>query len=267
MGDTSKMTLSVCVWCSDIYLNGNTHFHKKGFCSEECRSAYIETTRNSIKEVEKTAGSKVCTICYSLFHGEGTLCSSECHEIYCESHGCFQQRVKFYLKCHYCGEFIEVRFNLNELQQRMKSKYIFCGRKCKDYFYSGENHPSYIAGKSRHYCSKWNEDLRTRVRAFFRDTCFMCDKTEEELGERLCVHHVNYDKRACCNDRRPLFVALCKSCHAKTNNKRKNWEEFFERKLKEVYNYKCFYSKAEYRHMMIEKYNHKFGEFEEFEFS
>ncbi len=258
------MTLSVCVWCADIYIFENNSFNKKGFCSEECHVAYIETLRRSIKRVETTPESKICVSCYSLFYGDEVFCSPTCKGKYCESQGCFQQKIKFYLKCGCCREFYEVQFSQKRLQRKLKSKYNFCGKKCQHDFYSGENHPLYIKDKHRHYCSKWNEDLRTRVRAFFHDTCFMCGKSGEELGEMLCVHHVNYDKRVCCNDKKPLFVPLCRTCHAKTTGKRKKWENYFEKKLKEVYNYKCFYSKAEYREMKSGKNNRSLGEFEDF---
>lgn len=77
------------------------------------------------------------------------------------------------------------------------------------------------------YCPKFDNEFRERVRKFFDRKCYLCDKDEIENGAKLCVHHVNYDKMTCCNDTKPLFVPLCRVCHAKTGYNRKYWEDFF----------------------------------------
>lgn len=110
----------------------------------------------------------------------------------------------------------------------------------------GENHPSWRGGLSfQPYCEKFDNGLKERVREFFNRKCYLCDKTETENGEKLCVHHVNYDKMVCCNDITPLFVPLCRSCHSKTNLERAEWQEFFEISLDYLTDNKCFYSKEE----------------------
>jgi hypothetical protein len=59
----------------------------------------------------------------------------------------------------------------------------------------------------------------------------MCGRTQTDNRAKLSVHHVDYDKNACCEgedvgDR--LFVTLCRGCHAKTNHgDRVEWELFF----------------------------------------
>ena len=83
------------------------------------------------------------------------------------------------------------------------------------------------------YCTKFNWEFKERVRNFFYRTCFNCGKIESENTNRLCVHHVNYDKMVCCNEIKPLFVTLCNSCHSKTNGNRNYWEEKFTRELME----------------------------------
>lgn len=81
----------------------------------------------------------------------------------------------------------------------------------------GENHPQWKGGVSfEPYCPKFNEAFKERVRDFFGRTCFICGATETR--EKHHVHHVNYDKMVCCNDVKPLFVPLCRSCHGKTTN-------------------------------------------------
>lgn len=97
------------------------------------------------------------------------------------------------------------------------------------------------------YCLKFNDNLKTRVRLFFNNVCFICGKTHKENGRNLSVHHVNYDKMVCCNDVQPLFVILCHSCHSMTGTKRNNWTYYFENRLKNEYDNKCFYTLEEYK--------------------
>lgn len=96
------------------------------------------------------------------------------------------------------------------------------------------------------YCPKFNENLKARVRAFFWNICFECGMSEEENGRALSVHHINYDKQVCCNDKPALFVPLCDSCHSKTNHDRSYWESHFMDRLSEEYNYKCYFTKEEW---------------------
>lgn len=115
---------------------------------------------------------------------------------------------------------------------------------------SGENNHNWNNGSSfEPYCNKFNENLKQRVRYFFGNVCFLCGKTQEENRQKLSVHHVNYDKMICCNDVEPLFVPLCHICHSKTGNKRMDYESYFEKRLNDEYNSKCFYTIEEFNHI------------------
>lgn len=110
---------------------------------------------------------------------------------------------------------------------------------------NGANNPNWKGGSSfAPYCEKFNKDLKERVRNFFDRRCYICGKTEEENTKRLDVHHVNYDKMACCNDTIPLFVPLCMKCHRKISGDRKGWEEFFTISLNYLTKGKCFEPKG-----------------------
>ena len=112
--------------------------------------------------------------------------------------------------------------------------------------HSGENANNYKGGISNlPYCEKFDEDLKERVREYFDRCCYVCGKNEIDNGEKLSVHHVNYDKMVCCNDVKPLFVPLCRSCHMKTHDNREEWEDFFTVSLKYLTDGKCFYTKEE----------------------
>jgi hypothetical protein len=95
------------------------------------------------------------------------------------------------------------------------------------------------------YCPKFRPEFKERVRIFFGRICVECSKIEVENGRKLNVHHVNFDKMVCCNDIKPLFVALCLSCHGKTNHDREYWEQHFTEIINEKYNGKCYFTKEE----------------------
>lgn len=111
----------------------------------------------------------------------------------------------------------------------------------------GEKNPQWQGGISfGKYCPKFNDQLKERVRKFFNYTCLMCGH-KWQLGERkLCVHHINYDKRACCDKNvKPLFAVVCHGkCHNKTNKNRRYWYQHFQELLALQYGGRCFLPKS-----------------------
>jgi hypothetical protein len=95
------------------------------------------------------------------------------------------------------------------------------------------------------YCQKFNKEFKERIRAFFDYKCVECGKSQEENGMALSCHHVNYDKMVCCNDKKPLFVALCHSHNVKVNTNRAFWEDWFTEIINEFYGGKCYFTKEE----------------------
>ena len=111
----------------------------------------------------------------------------------------------------------------------------------------GCNAPNWKGGVSKEpYCEKFDEPFKERVREFFGRVCVECGMLELDNGEKLSVHHVNFDKMACCNKKTPMFVALCHSCHSKTNYNRTYWEKHFTYILNVKYNGNCYQPKEEY---------------------
>jgi Trp operon repressor len=82
----------------------------------------------------------------------------------------------------------------------------------------GEKGLNWKGGITQHkYCYKFNEKLREEVREYFGRKCFMCDKTEKENGQRLDVHHCDFNKgQGCCQ--RWCLVAICHNCHSATSH-------------------------------------------------
>jgi hypothetical protein len=89
---------------------------------------------------------------------------------------------------------------------------------------SGPNASNWRGGVSfKPYCPKFNERFREGIREKFNRTCYLCPATEKENGQRLCVHHIDYNKNSICNGQEWAFVPLCNRHHTKTNFDRWYW--------------------------------------------
>ena len=98
---------------------------------------------------------------------------------------------------------------------------------------TGDNNPSYINGKNKEpYPLEWTETLKESIRQRDGYICQLCGVPEVECMRKLSIHHIDYDKE---NINPENLVALCQSCHRKTNFNRECWKVFFKTK-KEVRN-------------------------------
>lgn len=70
------------------------------------------------------------------------------------------------------------------------------------------------------YGEEFNDSLREKIRKRDNYTCQECGKTQEKLGRKLAVHHIDYDKT---NNDEDNLISLCHSCHSKTNFNRDDW--------------------------------------------
>jgi len=84
------------------------------------------------------------------------------------------------------------------------------------------------------YTSDFNKRFKEAIRERDNHCCVVCNKPQEELKRLLDVHHIDYDKL---NSFPQNCVSLCRNCHLKTNANRKAWTVFFQKLLKENYNY------------------------------
>lgn len=87
----------------------------------------------------------------------------------------------------------------------------------------GEKNHAWLGGKSfEPYTTDWTNTLRRSIRERDFYTCQVC---KEPQGDRaLQIHHIDYNKT---NNNPENLIALCLSCHIKTNTKREYWKEYF----------------------------------------
>lgn len=108
----------------------------------------------------------------------------------------------------------------------------------------GEKSHCWKGGRSfEPYCPRFNDEFRERVRKFFNHKCLNCGKSQEENGRLLSVHHVLYNKKACCDDSIPLFAPLCVKCHAKNQRPDHPMNKSLVEKIDTVYGGKCYLPK------------------------
>ena len=99
--------------------------------------------------------------------------------------------------------------------------------------HSGENHYNWKGGITKDpYCEFFTEDVKEHIREKHGRRCFLCNKTEEENGTKLPVHHTDYNKDCGCDGTQCIFVPLCIGCNVKVNYNRSYWESLIKNKLK-----------------------------------
>ena len=92
---------------------------------------------------------------------------------------------------------------------------------------SGKNHPNWQGGKSfEEYGIEWTDDLKESIRKRDNYICQMegCGIHQDELDEKLHIHHIDYDKK---NLNPKNLITLCRNCHIKTNFNRNYWKNYF----------------------------------------
>jgi len=238
----NKNNTYICIICGEVFKRNPSKVKKYGvrYCSTKCSGV---AHNRKIKCICKQCDKEFCVKPSRIKSGKGIFCSRKCKEawqsqnIKCENSPTWRGG-KIKIICKQCGKI----FYKFPSQINSKTKNIFCSTKCMGMRKSGANSIYWKGGISfKPYCPKFNKNLKEKVRRFFNHKCILCGKSEAELGYKLHVHHVDYEKETCCNGMLdPLFVLLCNKCHPKTNGNRYEWEVFFRYYLALGYNNKCF---------------------------
>lgn len=219
----SRTVLKKCLYCGSVYRIPHSRKSKSKYCSNECRYKHYSELFKGPNNPTWNHVSAKCEYCGKEFnvpeHDAKRLkyCSKECAGK--------SQRKRVKKICLNCGKEFFVKESVDNY-----GRGIYCSKRCKHKHhsirYSGEKSPHWKGGTSfGAYCEKFNNEFKKRVREFWGLKCGICGKSEDENARKLSTHHVNYDKLACCNKSSPLFIALCDSCHSKTNHNYNYWEE------------------------------------------
>ncbi len=92
-----------------------------------------------------------------------------------------------------------------------------------------ENHPNWKGGASyEEYDYGFTPIMKESIKSRDNYTCQICSKQPKQLH----IHHIDYDKQ---NSVEENLIALCNSCHSKTNWKRNTWIEYFQPIMKIKY--------------------------------
>jgi len=93
----------------------------------------------------------------------------------------------------------------------------------------GKGNWNWQGGKSfEEYTINFNKELKELIRQRDNYQCQLCGMPECENIKKLCVHHIDYDKKNCLPSN---LISLCRSCHTKTNHDRGYWKKYFKKKL------------------------------------
>lgn len=149
-----------------------------------------------------------CFECKKLFINweifKCVFCSREC-------------AARFQMKTNNIANSPEVKKKISEVKKGIRTVW-------------GEKHGNWLGGVSfEPYGIEFNKELKKQIRIKFENKCFECNFSEEKLGYKLSIHHIDYDKK---NNNEYNLIPLCKGCHTQTNYERSDWMDYFKDKLK-----------------------------------
>jgi hypothetical protein len=129
-------------------------------------------------------------------------------------------------------------------ETRRKMSVAACGEGNSMYGMAREKSPHWLGGISfEPYCPKFTREFKERVKAFFGYQCVECGTPLNKAN--FTIHHVNFNKKSCCDPSIPLFVPLCRSCHGKTNFNRDYWEKRYTEIINNYYQGRCYLTNDE----------------------
>lgn len=78
------------------------------------------------------------------------------------------------------------------------------------------------------YSLDWKGSLKELIRKRDNFTCQICGVNKTK--KKLAIHHIDYNRMNCDTSN---LIALCNSCHTKTNTNREYWNKYLNTLLKE----------------------------------
>jgi len=171
-----------------------------------------------------------CPVCSNKFQDYQTnnrkYCSRKCQEkgktLFWSGENAPNWTPRLHKRCEICGKKFTVR--------RIYSSQRYCSYKCRAQWTASlpdTQKPNWQGGVSKlPYPFEFTKEVKQFIRERERFRCFFCKRNERELGYKLQIHHIDYDKS---NLDYLNLVALCRQCHSKTSRKEKRnyWTNYF----------------------------------------
>jgi len=156
-----------------------------------------------------------------------------------ESH---KRKIRESLKGKRSGENNNMYGKIQLYKTRQKISVANKGKKRSDEFkrqkserMSGKNHPNWRGGCTKEgYCEEWRtKDLKDHI--LKRDN-YKCQNPQcNNVSKRICVHHINYNKKDC--DPWNL-ITVCFSCNSIANYNRSWWKAFYNEIIRRKHIYR-----------------------------
>ena len=204
------------------------------FCSRDCYGKWLSENNRGANHPnwQGRTVQRECLICGVPFdvrlahvkRGAGKYCSWNCQHQALKGRRKYSSDAdnprKVLCTCAVCGEQF---YHWKNYVENGEGK--TCSRECMGIWrsenYTGENGANWRGGCTP-YPAEWGRSLRESIRERDGRICAICGKTAAENGQRLDVHHIDYDK----NNLDPLnLIALCQICHRTTNANRDFWQD------------------------------------------
>jgi len=101
---------------------------------------------------------------------------------------------------------------------------------------SGKNNNAWKGGITpQPYGPEFNKERKEKIRKKYNYRCQECFRHQNELGYKIPIHHIDYNKK---NNQESNLISLCMKCHARTNFDREFWIKHFKNKqLLKIQNY------------------------------
>lgn len=220
MAARNRVIVNCAVCGKPISLQPSELAKGRKHCSRECLAvAQRQIPKESHPNWKGGQVKRICEQCGKPFrvdpnvvrNGGGRFCSRRCLADWQSVDGDGGQET---ITCKQCGK---------QFQSRIYTERRFCSRECYGQWLSEnrslENHHNWRGGISfEPYPVHWQRDLKEKIRRWEGHRCAICGQTQERA---LSVHHIDYDK---CNLAEENLIALCISCHTKTNYQRDCWQ-------------------------------------------
>ena len=98
-------------------------------------------------------------------------------------------------------------------------------------FKNPERHPAWLGGLSfEPYSPQFNKILKLKIKQRDNFQCQECYYTFP--AKELHIHHIDYNKK---NSDEKNLISLCNSCHMQSNFRRKEWQEYYNNKIEQIY--------------------------------